>query len=584
MESNILISVIVPVYNVEEYLVKCLESLVKQTLNKIEILVVNDGSTDGSRSILNNYKLQYPEIIKVFHTDNHGQSAARNLAIQKAVGQYLAFCDADDYMENNALEKMYEIAKNEKCDLVYSASYRIRKNEKYILGELSSPVTKESILLEATPFTFWSLLVEKKLMINSGPIPEIIYEDVAYIPGLICNAANIGYCQTPVYNWVDRKDSTIHNTRDKKILDFITASNIAIDKIDNKYREYIIMNLAVKTIDKAKSMWFFGDKFLEFFKSLSLDISQNSIYLNNLATYQEVTYYIKTVQEPLMEKVFYVNGFSCDLTSDNVDIIKNFGFRDTAKVIILNENNCDINENEFIKHMFNQKNLDIVAAYFGIKKVYEEGGIYIGSNMKINGPFDCMLYYPAFFGYLSDNEFSDKIFGGKKGNSVIGAIFKTFLDFPYEVDIPNRIKRVLTEQFYVKMNGRTTYSKYPFVLLSPLAVITPVESLGINLCECSKFDLSNDRLFTIPKETLDTIVNYPVSWQTAKIRNYKFKYKECLKNNKELQKQNKNVTKRLNQVLTSEEYQFSVSLRSKKWGKIFMRIYLLCHKKRGNDM
>ncbi|WP_070041577.1 glycosyltransferase family 2 protein [Robinsoniella peoriensis] len=580
MERNILVSVIVPVYNVEEYLMKCLDSLVNQTFKEIEIIVVNDGSTDGSKLILNNYLLQYPEIVKVYHTDNHGQSAARNFAVQKAAGRYLAFCDADDYMEHNALEKMYEVVDNNKCDLVYCASYRIRDNEKYILGELSSPVSKESMILEATPFTFWSLLVEKDLMLNSGQIPEIIYEDVAYIPNLMSNAVKIGYCPTPVYNWVDRKDSTIHNTKDEKILDFITASNIAIQNIDSKYREHIVMNLAVKTLDKAKSMWFYGDKFLDFFKNLTLEIEQNTIYLNNPNTYQEIAYYIKLVNDPLMEKVIYIDGFSSELTVENLDMIKNTGFRDNAKVIILDEKNCDLNENQFVKQMYIEKKPEMVAGYFGIKRVYENGGIFLGSHMKVNGPFDCMIYYPAFFGYLSENQFSEKVFGGKKGNSVLGALLRTFQDLPYDVDISIRMKKVLTEQFFVKMNGRTTYSKYPFVLLSPLAVLTPVEGLGINLCECSKFDLNNDKLFTLPKETLASIANYPVSWQSGKIRNFKFKYKEGIKNNKELQKINKNISKRLNTILSSEEYQFSVFLRKKKWAKLFMRIYLLCHKKR----
>ena len=107
------ISIIVPVYNVEKYLKECLDSLINQTLEDIEIICINDGSTDNSLAILEEYQKKDSRI-KVFSQRNQGVSAARNLGIEKATGEYLTFLDSDDRLELNTCEILYKetIAKN----------------------------------------------------------------------------------------------------------------------------------------------------------------------------------------------------------------------------------------------------------------------------------------------------------------------------------------------------------------------------------------------------------------------------------------------------------------------------------------
>lgn len=113
------VSVIVPVYNVENYLIQCLESLVSQTLKKIEIICVNDGSTDNSALILENYKKKYSQI-KVLTKQNGGLSDARNYGLRHATGEYIAFVDSDDYVDSNMLKIMYDTIVNEGADLCVS--------------------------------------------------------------------------------------------------------------------------------------------------------------------------------------------------------------------------------------------------------------------------------------------------------------------------------------------------------------------------------------------------------------------------------------------------------------------------------
>ena len=122
------VSVIVPVYNVEKYIRKCLDSLVNQTLEDIEIIVVNDGSKDSSIDILKEYAEKHNNI-KVYEKENGGLSDARNYGLQFATGKYIAFLDSDDYVDVNLYKRMYEKAKAEDSDMVECNFYWVYDNK-----------------------------------------------------------------------------------------------------------------------------------------------------------------------------------------------------------------------------------------------------------------------------------------------------------------------------------------------------------------------------------------------------------------------------------------------------------------------
>lgn len=111
-----MISVIVPVYNVELYLRKCIDSILAQTYRDLEILVVDDGSTDGSGKICDEYKKD--ERVRVFHTENRGLSATRNLGLDKATGEWIGFVDSDDWIEPDMYEVLFRKAEETEADVV----------------------------------------------------------------------------------------------------------------------------------------------------------------------------------------------------------------------------------------------------------------------------------------------------------------------------------------------------------------------------------------------------------------------------------------------------------------------------------
>ena len=128
MEYKTKVSIIVPVYNVEKYLRRCMESLINQTYKNIEIIVINDGSSDNSLNILKEYEVA-DNRIKLINKNNEGLSQTRNVGIEVASGKYITFVDSDDWIANDMIDRMYKLAESEKLDLVISSYIREYKNK-----------------------------------------------------------------------------------------------------------------------------------------------------------------------------------------------------------------------------------------------------------------------------------------------------------------------------------------------------------------------------------------------------------------------------------------------------------------------
>ena len=128
------ISIIIPVYNAEKYLHKCLESIVNQSFKDYEVLVVNDGSTDNSQKIIDEYASKYTTKFRTFVKENGGQSSARNMALPFACGEYITFLDSDDYYDSKYLEILYSTAKKNNSDMVISGQQKVDENGKVYMN------------------------------------------------------------------------------------------------------------------------------------------------------------------------------------------------------------------------------------------------------------------------------------------------------------------------------------------------------------------------------------------------------------------------------------------------------------------
>ena len=156
------VSIIVPIYNVEKYLEKCLESLVNQTLDDIQIILVNDGTKDNSGEIAKQYQEKHPNKIIYLEKENGGLSDARNYGIPYATGEYVAFLDSDDYVELNLYEEMYNLAQKEKSDMVECDFIWEYPNESKRDTGLIYEDRKE--MLEKVRVVAWNKLIKREIL------------------------------------------------------------------------------------------------------------------------------------------------------------------------------------------------------------------------------------------------------------------------------------------------------------------------------------------------------------------------------------------------------------------------------------
>lgn len=235
------LSIIVPIYNVENYLRRCLDSLVNQTLEEIEILLINDGSTDSSQDIVDEYVARYPKIIKSFIKENGGQGSARNLGISIASGEYLGFVDSDDFIELSMYKNMYDLAKREDADVITcDYSYiSIAKGKKNIhLFKASSP--KELFFNPwAAP---WNKIYRTSLIKdNQIRFPEkLVYEDTAFYLNMIPYIKKINHLDDCFVNQVQRESSSMNGQNEKKVMQIISVMNYSLEFYEqrNFYQKY----------------------------------------------------------------------------------------------------------------------------------------------------------------------------------------------------------------------------------------------------------------------------------------------------------------------------------------------------------
>lgn len=249
------VSVIVPVYNVENYLRRCLDSLVNQTLEDIEIIVVNDGSPDNSQAIIEEYEGKYPEKLKGYVKENGGLSDARNYGLEYATGEFVAFVDSDDYVDVTMYEKLYNKAKAEDSEIVTCAYFKVNDMNKTMasaqmghtgLYDASAMENKELIEISA-PYA-WNKLVKKELLDRTGiRFPKgYIFEDICTMYPLLACAKKISKVNEELYYYIIERQDSITATFNKTKTLIIKALKLLNDRykelgLFDEFRDQIVV-------------------------------------------------------------------------------------------------------------------------------------------------------------------------------------------------------------------------------------------------------------------------------------------------------------------------------------------------------
>ena len=230
------VSIIVPVFNGDEFLDRCLSSIVEQAYKNIEVIIINDGSTDNTKTICEAYSQKEPRV-KVIHKKNEGVSIARNLGLDAATGEYIYFVDADDYVLSNGIESLVNKAVENLADLVVAEYYVADSNKEYKVSPLISKDSNSflcSILSGKNHSALWNKLFSRRLFDEIRFPVDIRYiEDKVLVSQILTvYQPKIVFLNTPVYVYW-QSESSVTNSNDRRVLDIFVAY-VSIESFLNK--------------------------------------------------------------------------------------------------------------------------------------------------------------------------------------------------------------------------------------------------------------------------------------------------------------------------------------------------------------
>jgi len=240
------VSVIVPIYNVDKYLDRCLNNIINQTYKNIEIILINDASTDKSFSICKKFLKKDKRIILINNKENKGVAEVRNIGINAATGEYITFIDSDDYADLDYVETLYNLIKEDDYDISVCGYTIIENNSikdiktgnnKYSLSQKEA--IKKILLNDDFIISLWSKMYKRNLFNNKSFPKNKVYEDVLMQSEIFLSAKKIIYSEVSKYYYCIRLNSVSFSHYSQKDLDRCEFSKLFAKKVIKKYPELI---------------------------------------------------------------------------------------------------------------------------------------------------------------------------------------------------------------------------------------------------------------------------------------------------------------------------------------------------------
>lgn len=461
------ISVILPVYNTAGYLAECLDSVVNQSFDSFEIIIVNDGSTDKSQTVIDDYVYRYPDLIRAFSIPNGGLGNTRNYGIDKARGKFFAFVDSDDFIHADMLKKMYEAARQHKADCVmsdYIAFWDSGKQE-HVRSVPVPDAGRSDILKYSAKYgavNACTKLVARELF-DLVRFPVGFYEDLATTPILLSYAKNICYLPEGLYFYRQRAGSiTSIKSGDKRLLDCYAAWDRIREQANPLFAKE--MQYAVYW-----SINFFCTDFLDDFTKNSKDYyDRNRAYFEGNADIAEAIRERKFLDFGHLEEIprvihycWFGGGEKSELVRKCMDSWRQYA--PDFEIIEWNETNCDVHVNAYTSEAYEKKQYAFVADYFRLKALHEYGGVYLDTDVELHQPLEKYLYSRAFFAFETPDYVNAAIIGAEKKHHLIDEIRQTYEADSFSraessgeiITIPRRLTQLLAERTNIQLNGKT---------------------------------------------------------------------------------------------------------------------------------
>ena len=310
MGKEALISIIVPIYNVEEYLPECIDSIIHQSYKNLEIILVDDGATDSCGSICDCYACEDNRIV-VIHKVNGGLSDARNVGLDQAHGEYIAFVDSDDFIEEDMIKKLYDACRNQNADIAVCGRKQVWDNGSYNLMfcvesviEYSPEKAIEQILINGTmDSAAWDKLYKSKLFNGMRYPVGVLHEDVNYTSRLIYQANKVIKIPYVGYNYRMRMGSiTKQGFKTKKmdlfyqtknLCEFVEGSLPELKEQAGKFYYFNLTNLMTLLIQTEKNEYKYEKLKI---RKCSIDAFRKNIFNQYVSIKDKIRMAVKIIQ------------------------------------------------------------------------------------------------------------------------------------------------------------------------------------------------------------------------------------------------------------------------------------------------
>lgn len=427
-KNDIKVSVIIPCYNEEFYISRCLDTVINQTLKEIEVIIVDDGSVDNTPIICDRYYNVYPNKIKVIHQTNQGQGMARNAGIEIAKGRYIGFVDADDWIDSTMFEKMYADAIQYDTEITFCDIKKIDVEKNKEIYEKSMNYSSGLIdiglyLCKGLNNAYSMNRIYKRELWDRYRYKKMIYEDLELLLVMQSNCIRMSYVPEFLCTYYKHKGSTTTSFKNIQLLDMIHSYRNAVYNCNHKYRNEVSYNVASRLLRylDTPGLQYYKSDFIDeihelypFFENNPLIIQDNNI--QKILKFKEVQ---------TLPNNIYIGNIN---TGRNMDFYQCNIFTRNANIYQLNDlpiqmelaPNC-------IQKALQNNNYDFINTYYTLLYLHLNGGLGICGDFKLCQPIGYMRTLGDFIVINKDS--SINVFGFEKASNNISVILSLMNDF-----------------------------------------------------------------------------------------------------------------------------------------------------------
>lgn len=425
------VSIIIPIYNSAEYLKACMDSIVKQTLKDIEIICINDGSTDNSEKIIQQYAKKDKRIIYI-KQENQGLSITRNNGIKLATGDYIGFVDSDDTVSLNFFEELYNLAHATNADVAYCSLATVRNNETKIVYDVQDVdvfyCTEEKYEVANIPYNCHVVnkLYKRKFLLKTGILfePKVFYEDMEFTHKVLHNSNKLVTVPNSVYYYYERSTSIV-NRKTKE-------NEIQLDKARYKSLKYVLDNginikdwtayyssncfhICKLTVNK------YDDKYMFFYKNKPLT--------KTIEAHSEINQN-KTKNTKIPKIIHYVWLGGKKKPKLVQDCIKSWKkYCPDYKIIEWNESVFTEINNQYLTEAYNSKKYAFASDYIRLWALKKYGGIYLDTDAELTNSLNKFLIHSFFMGQELHNNvvhLNTALIGAEPNNKIVSELLNLY--------------------------------------------------------------------------------------------------------------------------------------------------------------